>query len=204
MTWDIPVVLPLADAEPVERADAARNRKLLLDAASELVQQSGADALTMDALAKHAGVGKGTVFRRFGNRAGLMYALLDESDRKLQAAYMFGAPPLGPGAPPLERLLAFGRARLSFTEIEGDVLRAATDKPARYSGAPYNIAKTHVSMLLRQAGAVGEISLLADSLLAPLDAALVLHQIRVSGFGLQQVGDNWEALVRRVVPATAQ
>ncbi|MGX1807373.1 TetR/AcrR family transcriptional regulator [Nocardia sp. NPDC055321] len=204
MTWDIPLVLPLADGEPVERADAARNRRLLLDAAAELVQLHGADALTMDALAKHAGVGKGTVFRRFGNRAGLMYALLDESDRKLQAAYMFGPPPLGPGAPPLDRLIAYGRARLSFTEIEGDVLRAATDQPRKFEGAPYAVTKTHVSMLLRQAGTRGEISLLADSLLAPLDATLVLHQMRVLGFTREQVGDNWEALVRRVVPDAAQ
>lgn len=194
----------LADGGPTERADAARNRKLLLDAAAELVREFGADAVTMDAVAKHAGVGKGTVFRRFGNRAGLMYALLDESDRNLQGAYMFGPPPLGPGAPPLDRLLAYGRARLSFTEIEGDVLRAATDRPERFGNAPYQLTKTHVSILLRQAGAPGEISLLADALLAPLDAALVLHQIRVLGFTLRQVGDNWEALVRRVVPATAQ
>ncbi|MEU0539263.1 helix-turn-helix domain-containing protein [Nocardia sp. NPDC005978] len=204
MSWDVPLVLPLADGEPVERADAARNRRLLLDAAAELVQTHGADALTMDALAKHAGVGKGTVFRRFGNRAGLMYALLDESDRKLQAAYMFGPPPLGPGAPPLDRLIAYGRARLSFTEIEGDVLRAATDQPKKFQGAPYAVTKTHVSMLLRQAGTDGEISLLADSLLAPLEAALVLHQMRVLGFTREQVGDNWEALVRRVVPGVAQ
>ncbi|WP_084515419.1 TetR/AcrR family transcriptional regulator [Nocardia acidivorans] len=193
--------LPVIDSEPAERADAARNRKLLLDAAAELVRTGGADALTMDAVAKQAGVGKGTVFRRFGNRAGLMYALLDESDRNLQAAYMFGPPPLGPGAPPLERLLAYGRARLSYTEIVGDVLRAASDNSERYDGAPYNLSKAHVSILLRDSGIDGEIALLADTLLAPLEAALVLHQIRRLGFTLAQVGDNWEALVRRIVPA---
>ncbi|MEV6065425.1 helix-turn-helix domain-containing protein [Nocardia sp. NPDC052001] len=197
--------LSIVDSEPAERADAARNRKLLLEAAVELVRRDGADALTMDAVAKQAGVGKGTVFRRFGNRAGLMYALLDESDRNLQAAYMFGPPPLGPGAPPLERLVAYGRARLTLTEIEGDVLRAATiSSPDRYAGPPYNLTKTHVSILLRQAGIPGEISLLADALLAPLDAGLVLHQTRQLGFTLAQVGDNWEALVRRVVPGAEE
>ncbi|MFC9997827.1 TetR/AcrR family transcriptional regulator [Nocardia sp. NPDC127526] len=209
MTPDTPALhlgagLPLADGETPERADAARNRKLLLDAASELVRRHGANAVTMDAVAKQAGVGKGTVFRRFGSRAGLMNALLDASDRELQGAYMFGPPPLGPGAPPLERLVAFGRARLCYTEIEGDVLRAATDLPQRYSGAPYAVMKTHVSMLLRQAGAPGDITLLADALLASLEAALVLHQMRELGYSRTQIGDNWEALVRRVVPATTQ
>ncbi|WP_280465483.1 TetR/AcrR family transcriptional regulator, partial [Nocardia brasiliensis] len=87
-------------AEPTERADAARNRQLLLDAAQQLVREHDVDSLTMDALAKRAGVGKGTVFRRFGNRSGLLLALLDHSERKFQHAFMFGPPPLGPGAPP--------------------------------------------------------------------------------------------------------
>jgi AcrR family transcriptional regulator len=190
-------VLPVAD-EHGERSDAARNRQLLLDAADQVVREYGADRLTMEEVAKRAGVGKGTVFRRFGNRSGLMLALLDQSDRKMQAAYMFGPPPLGPGAPLAERLIAFGRARLAGIEIEGDIRRAA-DVDGRYASAPYNVMKTHVSLLLRQAGTAGEIPLLADSLLAALDTALVLHQIRVLGYTPEQVGDNWERLVRWVV-----
>ncbi|WP_040811425.1 TetR/AcrR family transcriptional regulator [Nocardia concava] len=180
-----------------ERSDAARNRQLLLDAAETLVREQGADAVTMDAVAKLAGVGKGTVFRRFGNRAGLMLALLDQSDQKLQWAYMFGPPPLGPGGPPVERLIAFGRARLALVEVEGDVRRNA-DIGGQYAGPPYNVAKTHVSLLLRQAGAPGDISLTADSLMATLDAALVLHQIRVLRYTLDQIGDHWAMLVRQV------
>ncbi|MGH3637242.1 MAG: helix-turn-helix domain-containing protein, partial [Mycobacterium sp.] len=61
----------------MERGDAARNRALLLDAAHRLVAERGADAVTMDDIAAAAGVGKGTVFRRFGSRAGLMMVLLD-------------------------------------------------------------------------------------------------------------------------------
>ncbi|WP_439957321.1 TetR/AcrR family transcriptional regulator [Nocardia inohanensis] len=184
-----------------ERSDAARNRQLLLDAAETLVREQGAAAVTMDAVAKRAGVGKGTVFRRFGNRAGLMLALLDQSDQKLQAAYMFGPPPLGPGAPPADRLIAFGRARLAAVEVEGDVRKAAD--LARHSSAPYNIAKTHVALLLRQAGTACDPRLLADTLLATLDAALVLHQIRALGYTLEQIGDHWETLVRTVTAPAA-
>ncbi|WP_460698567.1 TetR/AcrR family transcriptional regulator [Nocardia thraciensis] len=194
-----PHTLPVAE-EHLERSDAARNRQLLLDAAEHLVREHGADGVTMDAVARRAGVGKGTVFRRFGNRAGLMLALLDQSERKLQAAYMFGPPPLGPGAPAVERLVAFGRARLAGIEVEGEMRRAA-DESGRYSGAPYNIMKTHVALLLRQARAQGDIPLLADSLLAGLDAALVLHQTRVLGYSPEQIGDHWERLVRAIVPA---
>src|SRR3984957_10588219 len=54
---------------PVERADAARNRRLLLVTAREIIAGQGASQLTMDGLAERAGLGKGTVFRRFGTRA---------------------------------------------------------------------------------------------------------------------------------------
>ncbi|MFI6041286.1 TetR/AcrR family transcriptional regulator [Nocardia sp. NPDC051321] len=190
-------------AGPPERADAARNRQLLLDAAQQLVREQGVDSLTMDALAKRAGVGKGTVFRRFGNRSGLLMALLDHSERKTQEAFMFGPPPLGPGAAPVERLVAFGRARLLDIDVEGELYRAAEVGSAadRYSGAPYMLLKAHVSMLLRQASMPGDIPLVADSLLGALSAALVMHQMRALGYSRDQIGDNWEAVVRRVVSA---
>ncbi|WP_063059533.1 TetR/AcrR family transcriptional regulator [Nocardia sienata] len=193
-------------AEPAERADAARNRRRLLDAAQELVRDHGVDALTMDALAKRAGVGKGTVFRRFGNRTGLMYALLDHSETQAQEAFIFGPPPLGPGAPPVERLVAFGRARLRDLEVAGELYRAAElgSSEDHFGSRPYLVLKTHVTMLLREAGTPGDPALLADSLLAGLGAALVLHQLRALGYTREQIGDNWEALVRRVAVSTEQ
>ncbi|MGW3280155.1 TetR/AcrR family transcriptional regulator [Nocardia rhamnosiphila] len=193
-------------AEPAERADAARNRRRLLDAAQELVRDHGVDALTMDALAKRAGVGKGTVFRRFGNRTGLMYALLDHSETQAQEAFIFGPPPLGPGAPPVERLVAFGRARLLDLEVAGELHRAAElgSSEDHFGSRPYLVLKTHVTMLLRDADSPGDPALLADILLAALGAALVLHQLRTLGYTREQIGDNWEALVRRVAVSTEQ
>ena len=103
--------LPVSGQETQERGDAARNRELLLAAARKLIAERGPDAVTMDDIAAEAGVGKGTLFRRFGNRARVMLVLLDEDEQALQRAFLFGHPPLGPGAPPLDRLLAYGRAR---------------------------------------------------------------------------------------------
>lgn len=184
---------------PGERADAARNRKLLLDTAQRLVRGEGVDSLTMDELARRAGVGKGTVFRRFGNRSGLLIALLDHSERKFQEAFLSGPPPLGPGAEPIERLAAFGRARLLDIEVEGELHRAAElgEAAARYRNPPYNVLRVHVTTLLRAAGATGELRLLADALLAPLGAALVMHQLHDLGYTREQIADNWVALARR-------
>ncbi len=64
-----------------ERADAARNRRHLLATAREMLAEQGPDTLTMDGLAERAGLGKGTVFRRFGTPAGIFAALLDDDER---------------------------------------------------------------------------------------------------------------------------
>ena len=99
---------------PTERADAARNRRHLLATAREMLAAHGTDTLTMDGLAERAGLGKGTVFRRFGTRAGIFRALLDDAERAFQEQVLSGPPPLGPGAPPLDRLIAYGQARVAF------------------------------------------------------------------------------------------
>ena len=52
----------------------------------------------MDSVAAEAGVGKGTVFRRFDSREGLMAALLNRSETEWQRLVIEGPPPLGPGA----------------------------------------------------------------------------------------------------------
>ena len=117
-------MLPVV-GEDSERCDAARNRRLLLDAATELVATLGADAVTMEAVATRAGVGKGTVFRRFGNRAGLMRALLDHTEKMLQSSFMFGEPPLGPGADPIDRLVAFVSSDAHFSFAKGAAVEDA-------------------------------------------------------------------------------
>ena len=114
-----------------ERVDAARNREAILCAARRLVAEQGPASITMDRLAEAAGVGKGTLFRRFGDRASLFHALLDESERRLQEGFIRGPAPLGPGAPPRERLIAFGRALLELTAERGELLLAATPDTAQ-------------------------------------------------------------------------
>ena len=116
--------LPMVGA-PTERADAARNRKRILEAADRLFTRDGVSRTSMDAIAAEAGVGKGTLFRRFGDRASLALALMEDSDRAFQEAFIRGPAPLGPGAPPCERLVAFGRGLLAQIARYGDLVLAA-------------------------------------------------------------------------------
>ena len=85
-------------APRAERADAVRNRLHLLATAREMLAEQGADKLTMDGLAERADLGKGTVFRRFGTRAGIFQALLDDEGRALPGAgTVRAAAAAGPG-----------------------------------------------------------------------------------------------------------
>jgi AcrR family transcriptional regulator len=60
------------------RKDAERNRRLILDAARELFAQRGL-GVTLNDIAHHAGVGVGTVYRRFPDKTVLIESLFEES-----------------------------------------------------------------------------------------------------------------------------
>lgn len=186
---------------PSLRADAARNRTRLLEAASQLMARCGAAQLTMDAVATAAGVGKGTVFRRFGDRTGLLVALLDHREQQLQAAFLSGPAPLGPDAPPLERLHAFGPALVRHQRDHHELILSSRTDPLRTYRVPANrLRLTHVTMLLRQAGVAGDAELLAHTLLGSVDAVLVQHLTVELGMPLDRVDAAWHDLVTRLVP----
>ncbi|MEU6100562.1 TetR/AcrR family transcriptional regulator [Streptomyces flaveolus] len=185
--------------EPCLRADAARNRARLLEAAARLVAEHGAAGLTMEAVAAAASVGKGTVFRRFGDRTGLLMALLDHSEKKFQAALLGGPPPLGPGAPAVERLQAFGCAMLRRSVDQlGLQLAAEPSAERRYTAAPRRFLRGHVALLLRQAVPDADSELLSHTLMAYLDAALIHHLTEQCGVPVARLEAGWLDLVARV------
>ncbi|MFF3500996.1 TetR/AcrR family transcriptional regulator [Streptomyces sp. NPDC003247] len=203
-TFDEPRLLQLGPAadEPCLRADAARNRARLLDAAARLIAEHGVGAVTMEAVAAAADVGKGTVFRRFGDRTGLLMALLDHSERKFQAAFLGGPPPLGPGAPPVERLRAFGTAMLRRTQDELDLQLAAEPGAQRRFLVPVRrLHHGHVALLLREAAPDADVELLAHTLLGHLDPVLIHHLTRQCDLPLARLEAAWCDLVDRVTKA---
>jgi AcrR family transcriptional regulator len=192
-------------APHAERADAARNRLHLLATAREMVAEQGADKLTMDGLAERAALGKGTVFRRFGTRAGIFQALLDDDERAFQEQVLSGPPPLGPGAAPLDRLVAYGRARTGFLVEHREIARAALDGSQPIpAGAQTPLSQLHIRVLLGQiAPGAADLDILAVQLTAALDGPLVLY---LSASDLtdaapqvaERVARSWQDLVQRV------
>ena len=197
--------LPVLGA-PSLRADGARNRRAILEAARRLFGEEGIANVRVADVAREAGVGKATVFRHFGDRSGLVVALLDNEDRELQEKILRGPPPLGPGAPPCERLHAFLDALVDLLERFGDLMFDAENaKPgARYRIGSYHAWRQHVTVLLSEANAAGgDPSGLAHALLAPLAADLFAHLRGEAGVSSDAYRAAVHALAQRVCDQSA-
>jgi AcrR family transcriptional regulator len=182
---------------PVERADAARNRARVLAAAERLLAERDGGAVTMEEIAAAAGVGKATLYRRYPDVASIAVALLDEHERVLQDGLLRGPAPLGPGAPPAERLAAFYRAMVELLERHGHLALAAETGPRRYATGAYTAWRLHVRTLLDEAG-VDDAGVLADALLAPLAPDLFAHQ-RAAGRSPRAIADGLATMAHRVL-----
>lgn len=158
-----------------ERADAVRNRELVLAAASDLFGQRDPREVTMDEVARAAGVGRATLYRRYPDVRSIAVALLDEHERDLQQRLLRGDPPLGPGAPPAPRLAAFYAAMAELLERFLFLLLGAETGPARFATGAYGFWHAHVRALLAETG-IADSGRRADLLLAAVDPELYRHQ----------------------------
>ena len=183
-----------------ERADARRNRERILSAAARLISEQGIEAVSMDAVATAACVGKGTVYRRFGDCSALLRALVEEPEREFQESVIRGKPPLGPGAPSIERLHAFGAGLITLLEQTAHFISAKGESNDRYSHPAYLFHQTHVSLLLREILGEGtRTDYRVDALLAPLWADAFLHQREGRGMSVQEMIESWCALATAIV-----
>ena len=165
----------MAGSPSRERADAARNRAAILRAVERLLAERGAEHVSLDTVAAVAGVGKGTVFRRFGSRTGLLTALLHERMAALRTGIVSGPPPLGPGAPPVERLAAFFDAIVDVATRNLPLVAAyqhSVSGPQRAQSVNeiYDAWHAHVAALIGRARPDLDADLLAHVLLGALHA----------------------------------
>jgi AcrR family transcriptional regulator len=88
-------------------------RRVLLDAALQLVEEGGAEAVSVREAARRAGVSPGAPFRHFPSRDALMQAVAEEAQRRFRAeieAALAGAP----AGDPLGRFRCLGLAYLRW------------------------------------------------------------------------------------------
>ncbi len=190
---------PSPSAAPAERADAARNRAKVLAAAAELFATREPRTVTMDDIAKAAGVGRGTLYRRYPDTTSVAVALLDEHERALQEKLLSGPPPLGPGAAPAQRLAAFYAAMVELLDAHAHLVLGAETGGARFATGAYGFWYAHVRALLVAAG-IREPDAMVDPLLAPL-AAEVYRRQRERGLSSEQITGALRSIAETVLGA---
>ncbi len=188
----------MVSAGPPERADAARNRRAILAATEGLLATHRPQDISMEQVAAAAGVGKGTVFHRFGSRMGLMYALMVQRAQALEEAVTAGPPPLGPGAPDRARLLAFLdaivevvsrnkslMAELAYSAASAAALPAAADDGTaeRDEHPVYWFWHGHISGLIAAQRPDADADMMAHLLLGALHGEPILTELATSGPG---------------------
>jgi AcrR family transcriptional regulator len=184
----------------VERRDAAANRKRILTAARGLFAERGVDGTSMDAIAAAAGAGKGTLFRRFGDRAGLIDALLDDAMAEFQDAFLSGPPPLGPGAPAGVRLEAFVDELLRLMDAQLDFALAADRATAAGAQASaYGPLALFVRVMIAEIDPSLDAEVVADLLLGATSAGVVYHLRRDRGIELERIQAAARALLHGLI-----
>ncbi|MCR8943355.1 MULTISPECIES: TetR/AcrR family transcriptional regulator [Streptomyces] len=183
---------------PRRRADAVRNRGQILAAAEQLFSEQDPRTVTMDRIAKAAGVGRATLYRSFSDPSSIAVALLDEHERRLQGQLIYGPPPLGPGAPPAERLSAFYLAMLDLLERHLPLALGAEVGPDRYTTGAYGFWRVHVRTLLVDAG-VPDPDAIVDIALSSLAPELYRFQRHELGISRDRIGASLTSLARRLL-----
>ncbi|MEU9162714.1 TetR/AcrR family transcriptional regulator [Streptomyces sp. NPDC048424] len=160
------------------RKDAARNRAAVFAAADELFAHCRSpEDVTMADIAAAAGVGKGTLFRAFGDRTGLIGALYEARLEPVRSAVEDGPPPLGPTTPPLRRVPALLDAVLCF-KLDNRHLALAlegTGADSPYRTAHYERWHALLRDLLEQIPGPADTDYTAHALLAATRADLVAY-----------------------------
>ncbi|MFD6890662.1 TetR/AcrR family transcriptional regulator [Streptomyces sp. NPDC059957] len=185
-----------------ERSDAARNRSRILVVAAELFREQGVDNVSLDVIAARAGVGKGTLYRRFGSKSGLAVALLDAQVGELQDKMLHGAPPLGPGGDAGTRITAFFETYLDLLDTNLELVRLSetTAPGVRYQIGSYRLWQRHLSGLLAEARPELDAQGASHLLLGMVDADLQ-QALRSGGFTPGRIRGAVREMVRRVLEA---
>lgn len=175
------------------RADAARNRRRLIEAAARVFAEQGMDA-GVDEIAREAGLGVGTLYRRFPTKDDLIAAVFDDRFGTVEAAVAEAAADDDPWR-------ALETAMAAFAEAA--VLHHALLHKIAYSGchaAAMQAAKDRVlavfEQILERARAAGVVR---DDVVARDLLALSGMLTRVPAWQLAQEPDIWRRYLALMV-----
>ncbi|MCA9942020.1 MAG: TetR/AcrR family transcriptional regulator [Ardenticatenaceae bacterium] len=191
-----------------ERRDAAANRERILQTAEKLFAEQGVANVNMADIAQEAGVGKGTLYRRFTNKAELCLALMDSQMIEFQNGMLSRMQQMSAqGTPKMAQLDQFIDSLIYFTDAHAPLLCEVQRSGLLQEQEPDGLELPHfwqymtVNGLLKAAATNGEIAdnldidYLADAILSPLKADIFYYQREVRGFSLERISAGLRLLI---------
>jgi AcrR family transcriptional regulator len=189
-----------------ERADAAANRQQVLVAARHLFEQRGVEQVTMDEIARAAGVGKGTLYRRYPDKAALVLELMDACFVNFERETLEELETSSASISAIDQLHAFLDRLIGWTEEHTPWLGVIADQSnsshrgSGRCGPIYRWLHGVVDYLLRQAASSGEVRIddtvyVADVILSAVDVDLYVFQRRERQYSPEQIRAGLHQLV---------
>lgn len=182
------------------RADAARNRAAILAAATSLLDTKRAEVVSVQDIATAAGVSKAAIFRHFGDRSGLIQAILKPRAALLREAVEHGPPPIGPGAPPAEALAAYLDALIDFVWHNRPLIRAFEylGPDIYYTNQESRFWIAELTRRLAAAAPGADAEYLAHAVFTALRADVIDYFLTVPGMTRQRIKEGIRDLTTRL------
>jgi len=189
-------LISINDPQPT-RADAVANRRVLLQTARRLFTQQEVEAVTMTQLAQAAGVGKGTLYRHFSNKAEVCYALLDDEQRQLQNETLQR---MRATTNPAETMRWFLEGVVDFV-VRNDQLLAAGLQEGNVTALTFPAHAwwhTTIRGLLDRMGISGDQDYLSDTLYVMVNVETIHYQLHTRGYTRHRIVDGVLMLFARL------
>ncbi len=182
-----------------ERRDAAEHRRRILETAQHLFAAHGVQAVSMHQIAREAGVGQGTLYRRYAHKGDLCMDLLYEVHERLykDIATLLAA---RAASPALERLNGVLVSMVTFFEEQWPLLQPVAedrrewlcDTSEQKTPPPYLWLYGLLKRLLTEAVEQGElveldVAYTADAILATLHPMIYRFQRQERGFSQERI-----------------
>jgi AcrR family transcriptional regulator len=180
------------------RADAARNRRRLLKTAQRLFTRRSIAEVTMSSIAREAGVGKGTLYRHFDDKADLCHALLDEDMRAFQQRTLDHMRTCQDAYVCLRWFLQeTAEYVIDHSELLREVANQGGIEMLRHPAHLWWRQTIHG--LLVQLNPPGDVDYMADMLYVLLDVQTIRFQRRAQGYNLQRIVDGLHMVLSRLL-----
>lgn len=179
------------------RADAVKNRELLLQTAQRLFDENGVDAVTMADVAQAAGVGKGTLYRHFPNgKPDLCRMLIDQDQRDLQNRTLAR---LREQSDPQANLEWFLREVIAFVDRNQRFMFAESTLGATLDHPAHRWWRQTIRGLLGRIRPDLDVEYVTDMLFVMLDPRTIRYQIVARGYDASRIGAALITILRQII-----